>query len=141
MINNGERGLGVVARDSNGQLLTAVVTRVQASPELSELQAAIHGMDLAFCLGYSYIILEGDSATVINGIRRHLSRYFPLFLLFDYIETLKPFFLGFRCSLVRKNGNMVAHLVARWNSSRIGKSVFVSPFPQSLVSLASLDLI
>lgn len=57
----------MVIRNSNGNLLTATVRRVQAlwPLDISELAAAIFGIEMATCLGYDYIHIEGDNVNVM----------------------------------------------------------------------------
>ena len=70
-----------------------------------------------------------------------MTSYALLFLLSDYI-VMKLSFVDFISSFVRRNGNIAEHLVACCNSgSIIGESVFMYPFPQKFLTLASLDLI
>lgn len=143
IVQNEERGLGIVARDSEGKLILAGVKRMKASwsPELSELNVAVYGIEVAIHMGYSHIVLEGDCAFVIKGIQDDSSGFASPYVLFDYIAAQKLVFDDFRCNLVRRNCNTAAHLVARWNSGRLGETIFMYPFPQSLVTLASIDVI
>ena len=140
---NGDRGLGVVARDSSCQLLMASVCRVKAfwTPELCELEAAVYGVELAIRMGYSHIILEGDNAIVFNGIGKQATGLAPSFVLFDKINTLTTFFGGFKCNLVGRNGNTTTHLVARRNLGLVGDFVYMSHFSQSLDTVVDLNLI
>ena len=72
----------------------------------------VYGVELAIRMGYSHIILKEDNATVFNGIGKQATGLAPSFVLFDRINSLKTFFAGFKCNLVGRNGNTVAHLVA-----------------------------
>ncbi|CAO2820766.1 unnamed protein product [Amaranthus hypochondriacus] len=141
--DNDERGLGAVARNADGLLLVAGVRRIKASwnVELSELMAAAYGLELARRLGYSHVILEGDCSTVIHGIWQCPRGFSPFFLILDYIQSLLPSFLGFRCSLIRRQCITVAHFMAQWNLETCGEIVLMDPFLSSLVSLTLSDII
>ena len=89
----------------------------------------------------THIILEGDNATIYNGICNYAKVLTPTFLLFDRINALKTSFVGFKCNLVGRNSNTVAHLVARCNLDMMGDFIFTHPFLQSLVTLVNLDSI
>lgn len=143
VIDDVERGLGVVVCNSDGVLLVTGVRRVWANwdAELSELLAAAFGVELARRLGFSHIVLEGDCAVVISGIRRCPSGFTPFFLILDYIQSLIPSFCGFNCTLIRRQCNTVAHSMARWNSGNRGEVIFMDPLPSSLVSLAFSDIV
>ncbi|CAO2816134.1 unnamed protein product [Amaranthus hypochondriacus] len=141
-VATGVRGVGMVARDSAGNLLLAGVRRVHAhwSPVIAEMAAAVYGVEVAIRMGYRFVHLEGDNATVIEYINKGAASCSPLFLLLDRVLQLSQSFLGFKCSSIRRSGNTVAHMVARWNSHTGGDNIYMHPFPQSLVTLASIDL-
>ena len=135
------RGLGAVIRDSNGTLLAAGVKRVCAlwSLDISELAAAVYGMELAIFLGYSYVQHEGDNLNVMKSINSKLTGCSPFFLLYQ-LHLLVLSLAGFNSSIVGCD-NTVAHMVARWKLGSFEKIIYMYPFPQILVTLVSLDLI
>ena len=63
-----------------------------------------------------------------------------LHLFYDSIFALSTCFLNFSCSFVRRNGNSVAHLIARWDTILVNEKIYMDPFPQGLQTLAELDL-
>ncbi|CAO2815930.1 unnamed protein product [Amaranthus hypochondriacus] len=137
------RGLGAVARDSNGSFLVAGVKRVKVlwPPDISEMAGAVYGLALAISLGYSHVHLEGvDNVSVWANIKNRQPGFSPFFLLLDRIDQLVSTLSGFKCSFIRRCGNTAAHLVARWNSGSFGETIYMYHFPQSLVTLNSLDI-
>lgn len=60
---------------------------------------------------------------------------------FVWIYVFSTLFTGFMCSDVKRGGNTVAHLVARWDMGPHHQKVCMDSFPQSDQTLADLDLI
>lgn len=141
--NGMDRGLGVVCRDDQGNLVAAGVRRVNAtwSTAVSELAAAVYGVEVACRLGFTHIHLEGDNTTVFKNISKQPAGLSPFYVLLDRLKYLLNSFVGVRHSVVRRSGNTAAHMVARWNVGSFGDTVYIHPFPQTLVSLVTIDLI
>ncbi|CAO2834732.1 unnamed protein product [Amaranthus hypochondriacus] len=97
-------------------------------------------IEIGIRMGYSFVHIEGDNSTVIEGIHNKAQGCSPPFVLLDLVLQLSQSFLGFKCSSIRRSGNTVAHMVARWNAHTVGENVYMNPFLQSLVTLATLDL-
>lgn len=125
------RGLGVVIRDHDGNLLAAGTRRIEAqwSVEASEAAAALFGMELALRLDYQYIQLEEDAINVVQTIEVKGEGYSPLHLLYDCIKFASDRCLGVGCSYVKRNGNTAAHCVARWDTGLANEKVVMNPFP------------
>ncbi|XP_057550422.1 uncharacterized protein LOC130828448 [Amaranthus tricolor] len=143
MANGTDKGLGAVCRDNHGNLILVGVRGVQAtwSTAVSELTVAGFGVELAIRLGFSHIHLEGDNVVVFKEITNSSSGFSPFYVLLDQIRSLLSSFRGVRRSVVRRSGNTAAHMVARWNLGSFGDTIYMHYFPQSLISLVTLDLI
>ncbi|XP_059431643.1 uncharacterized protein LOC132165167 [Corylus avellana] len=63
-------GLGLLARDANGQFVAArgIKKRIAADPTVAEAIAALHAVIFAKELGFSNVMFEGDALTVVNAI-------------------------------------------------------------------------
>ena len=64
----------------------------------------------------------------------------PLFLISNDIVELSKSCHVFHFSHVRRVGNTIAHLVARWDTQRSSQLVCMNHFPQSIITLSELDL-
>ena len=135
-------GLGVVVRDHHGQVLIAAVRRCKAnwSADVCEATAALYALQLAARFGFDYVHLEGDSLTVISAIDGNVEGSSPIHLIYDHILSWCCAFSGFCCSFVRRNGNTVAHSMARWDTGLANEMICMPPIPQGLQTLAKLDL-
>ena len=87
-----------------------------------------------------YIWLEGDALEVVQEVRKELEGFTPLYLLYDDIRRLSHGFRNFKFSHVKREGNTVAHLMARRDTSDNAEIICMDPFPQSLITLAEFDL-
>ncbi|CAO2837557.1 unnamed protein product [Amaranthus hypochondriacus] len=141
--NDCKRGFGAVFRDHEGCLIAVAVRKLKSNMgiEESELAAACFALEIAQRMGFDHIWLEGDAQTVINTIKRRDRGLAPIYALYDTLYALSLAFVNFDCSAVRRNGNTIAHMVARWDTGVANEKICMEPFPSSLRALADLDLI
>ncbi|CAO2838716.1 unnamed protein product [Amaranthus hypochondriacus] len=135
--------MGVVFRDARGNVLLTGTRRVTANWDVhtTEAAAAIFALELATRFGYESIHLEGDSLMVINAIMSEDNGATPFHLLVDHMHLLCNNLNNVLCSFVRRNGNTVAHMIARWDTGNAREKICMEPFPPSLQCLADLDII
>ncbi|XP_021859944.2 uncharacterized protein [Spinacia oleracea] len=135
-------GLGGVIRNHEGKLLVGGTKRVDAAwgVEMDEAAAVRYGLQLARRLGYNMVWLESDALCVVNAVDSNQEGMSPLFTLLDDIRKLAKCFSTFVISHVKMAGNTVAHLVARWDTKDSNELVCMNSFPQSITTLAELDL-
>ena len=135
-------GLGVVVRDWQGDLLVAATTRLNVAWEasLAEAAAARFGMMIARRFGYRKVCPEGDAIYVVSAIYHKRVGYAPISSLLSDVLSLSLGFDEFSCCHVKRAGNTVAHLVARWDVNFNAELICTHSFPQSVITLADLDL-
>lgn len=140
--SNLRRGLGIVFRDAQGRVLLTSTRSIRAnwSVPISEAATALFGLEVAKRMGYEAIHLEGDSMTVLNLINKMEDGLTYLHAVLDAILELRCCFSDFNCSFVRRHGNTVAHMVARWDTGNAMEKICMAPFPPSLQTLVDLDL-
>ena len=73
---------------------------------------------------------------VVSAIVSNVEGSFPIHHFYDCIADFSSCLLGFRCSFVRRFGNTLAHLVARWDTGLTKEKICTDPFPQVLLTLA-----
>lgn len=112
------RGLGMVLRDDKGAIILTGTRKVQArwNVELSEAFAALYGLKVASRMGYKRIHLEGDAFNVMAALHKQDQGLSPLHLVYDCCFEMFDSFEFVMFSHVRRVGNTVAHMIARWNS-------------------------
>lgn len=66
-----EAGLGVIVCDSQGRALASLSKKVILPPFIDDVEALAVVKDIHFAqeLGFSLIILDGDSETIIKGLK------------------------------------------------------------------------
>ncbi|KAL2936241.1 hypothetical protein RDABS01_011532 [Bienertia sinuspersici] len=113
--------LGAVLWDHRGQVLATATRKMEIwwEPEWAEAAAAVFGLRMARTLGHSRVQLESDALTMVNKIKNDTHGLSPMFVFFEEISVLK---------VARRDINMGDTLVC------------TSDFPQSIISLAELDL-
>ena len=139
----GEVGLGVVCRNHHGQIIALGVRRGVAEWEatLAEAMGARYTMELAARLGYVRVSLEGDSLLVVNAVKDRRVGATPIFRIFSDITFLAGSLESFSISHVRRAGNAVAHLLARWVCPAGDEIVWLDSFPPSITTLGAIDSI
>ncbi|KAL2923824.1 hypothetical protein RDABS01_015315 [Bienertia sinuspersici] len=139
--NNGRVGLGVVIRDDRGKVLVAGVRKIEATDvELAEAQAALYGVSLARRMGFNKVMLETDAWGVAMAVKSVAEGCSPIFLIYDDIHKFCNSFDVFQCNHVKRSGNVVAHRIARWSTNESDEFVCIDAIPQSIRTLAELDI-
>lgn len=141
-ISNSWVGLGVVCRDEWGKVLLFATRRWEGRLEVecAEAMAARFGAQIAWRFGYSNVWLEGDSNTVVNHINDCSHGFSPISLIYDDVGRLSKLFNAFVISHVKRAGNTIAHLVARWDTGGSPELICMNSIPQSISTLADMDL-
>ncbi|KAL2903812.1 Molybdenum cofactor guanylyltransferase [Bienertia sinuspersici] len=110
--------LGVVVRDCEGRVVAMAARKLEGEWEVE-------------C---------AEAATAAYGVRNQAHGYAPSFLFYDEILSAKECFDSFSCYHVKRGGNAVAHYVVRWDINVSEEIMYTDNFPQSIVSLAVLDM-
>ncbi|XP_048503165.1 uncharacterized protein LOC125498893 [Beta vulgaris subsp. vulgaris] len=108
-------GLGVVARDSTGQVLFAATRRIKAfwAPEVAEAKAIALGLKLGKRYGLQEIIVESDCQVVIHRLSKSALFLSDLDLVLHDIFSLCSSFSSLSWSHVKRDENFVAHHLAK----------------------------
>ena len=112
-------GLGVVVGDHQGQVLASLFENVPLAPSSDDVEAlaAARAINFATELGFSLVIIEGDSEAIIKALK---SNEESLATYGHMISAVRPAIDAFRnisFSHTRRQGNDIAHNLARYVSS------------------------
>ncbi|XP_021736508.1 uncharacterized protein LOC110703056 [Chenopodium quinoa] len=115
LCDEGWVGLGVVARDHDGKVLFAAARRIRAwwPPEIAEGKTLLLAVRLARRYGCDNVILESDSQVLINRLSKASVYLSDFDVVLEDILLFSSAFLSFTWSHVKKDGNIVAHHLAR----------------------------
>ena len=132
--------IGVVVHDSHGNAIASLSEQAQLpfSPVIVEAMAAARAITFAQELGINEFILEGDSEAVINTLR---SSEASLTIYGHLLDSAKSSLVTSKCiafSHIHRNGNRVAHNLAKHARHVRGLSVWVEDMPPHLYDVIFL---
>ena len=87
-------GIGVIARDENGEVMGALQTSVEGitDPSSIEAHAACQAIQFAYNMGFMNIILEGDALEIINQINHPASSLSSIGNILEDVKKLMKYF-------------------------------------------------
>ncbi|KAL0367396.1 UNVERIFIED_CONTAM: putative mitochondrial protein [Sesamum radiatum] len=111
----GDFGIGIIARDHNGNCLAWLFTMPSSkySPEIAEVWATRAAINLGCRSQWDKIVIEGDCANLVMQLVNHEGYSSSTEVIILDICAIYPWFLSCSFSLVRREGNSVAHSIAR----------------------------
>ncbi|XP_021867016.2 uncharacterized protein [Spinacia oleracea] len=115
LADEGWIGMGMVARNHEGRVLFAACRRVRATwpVEIVEGKVLAMAIKLGKRYGYKNIILESDSQVVISRLSKVAVYHSDLDSVLEDILSLSSFFDSISWSHVKRDGNTVAHHLAK----------------------------
>ena len=124
-------GVGAVIRDENGLVLGSCTKRLPQAYSAVEVEAlaAATALALAKDLGVTWAILEGDSLVVIKALREKEQLLSPTGLLLEDVRMLSQSFQKLLYSHTKREGNSVAHSLARYANNIPDFLVWVEDVP------------
>ncbi|XP_075633707.1 uncharacterized protein LOC142606209 [Castanea sativa] len=136
-------GIGVVLRDENGLVLASLAQQLPHlyTPLITEAKVASRALQFAAELGFNRVILEGDCHVLIKALKEG-----SMFLCTDglFIEDVlfdANFFNDLRYSHVKREGNKVAHSLARYALEVLCSVVWMEDVPPPSFSVVQCDII
>ncbi|KAL2892137.1 hypothetical protein RDABS01_008046, partial [Bienertia sinuspersici] len=113
--DNGWVGLGVVARNTKGEVLFAATRRSKARwvPAVAEAKAMVMAVKLGRRVGCEHVTFETDCQEIASRLSKGVSLSTELDLILGDIMSLCAGFRTLTWSHVSREGNFVAHHLAR----------------------------
>ena len=129
-------GVGVVIRDNNGAVLVSCSEKLTQAykAEETEILAARKSLMFAHELGFQRIILEGDALGLIQALKSQEQNLSPLGLLVGDVKLYSNHFQKVLYSHVKRNGNSVAHNLAKHAICIPDFQVWMEDIPSLIVS-------
>ncbi|XP_010665605.1 uncharacterized protein LOC104882889 [Beta vulgaris subsp. vulgaris] len=108
-------GIGVIARNSDGDVLFSASRRIRAywTPEIAEAKAIAVAVRLGKHFGFKEVIFESDCQVVINRLSSNAIFLSDLDSILHEILSSSTFFSYVAWSHVKRDGNCVAHHLAK----------------------------
>ena len=134
-------GLGVVVRDSMGEVLASLAENIPLPQTVADVEAAAARRAIMFAreLSLSRVILEGDSEIINRAIQAEEQSLASYGNLIEEIKLQAESFLSFRSSHVKRNRNSVAHSLARHARHVSGLVVWMEEVPSHILSVLLAD--
>ncbi|GMJ12059.1 hypothetical protein like AT3G09510 [Hibiscus trionum] len=131
----------VVCRDNEGFILAAGIVQHQnvADAFTAEAWACLQAVRMASEVGFINIIVEGDSLTVLKKVRSHfLDNSIISPIIHDIKEAAKTI-ASISFGFVKREGNLVAHLLAREGRQVQCPQFWIEEAPQSIMEAAEKE--
>ena len=134
-------GIGIVVRNSDSLIMASLAQQVPLPPSIIEVEtlAARRALEFALELGFERIILEGDSESLDKVLKTECSNFTMYRHLVQDILFLSTHLSEFKTSLVRRQGNNLAHSLARKSQYLSHMSVWMEDVPPDLLSVLEAD--
>ncbi|XP_062021282.1 uncharacterized protein LOC133737805 [Rosa rugosa] len=138
---NGICGLGVVFRDNQGVLKGALaIPQIgNLSPRPVEALALLHGLRFADHVGFTNLEVEGDALSIINVLQDSSEDLSPECHLIDEVEFLFQSLSICSNHFVKREGNKVAHRLAKEALKVSQPLLYLKSGPSWLHQCVSID--
>ncbi|XP_065637528.1 uncharacterized protein LOC136070886 [Quercus suber] len=137
----GKAGLGVVVHDCHGNAIASLSEQAPLpfAPVIVEAMAAARAITFAQELGLQEFMLEGDSVAVINTLQSAEPSLTSYGHLLDSAKSTLVSSKCIACTHIRRDGNKVAHNLAKHARHVRGLSVWVEDIPPHLHDVLFAD--
>lgn len=134
--------MGVVVRDHEGHVVFAATRRIKAfwPPEIAKAKALAMTAKLGKRHGFEEVILESNCQNLINRLSKGAIFLADLDIVLGDIMSVCPFYKSVSWSHVKKNGNSVAHHLAKLVSFGV-QQVWENYCPQEIYSHVLMDVL
>ncbi|RYQ98858.1 hypothetical protein Ahy_B07g086668 [Arachis hypogaea] len=141
--NNGAKeGVGVVIRDSNRVVVAAATLEVTSALSVREAEAFAfyQGVNIAAQACFLEIEIEGDNIEVINALNSNSPFGRPFGTIISNCNALLCCFRFYKISHIKRNGNSVAHSLAKLALTR-PNLMWLEETPTEVCNLVHLDIL
>ena len=137
-----ENKSGIGVRDGDGEVIAScskLLHQAYSSREV-EAMAAVTALSLASDIGVQQAILEGDSLEVFKAQTEDSAPLAPFGLFIDEVKSLSSQFVKLLYSHIFREGNSLAHGLARHAIGIPDFLVWMEDVPPHLYSVVQADL-
>ncbi|CAL5401578.1 unnamed protein product [Camellia sinensis] len=136
-------GVGVVIRNSMGEVMGAMSEQLPfwVDADCAEAFAAAKAIELAKYLGFSDIILEGDSLNIVKALWEDVELLPEYGHLVSQVVGASRLFRSFQVCHVGRMGNMLAHGLAWMARDLDHQLVWMEEVPQALIEVVAANAV
>ena len=140
--NENRSGIGMVVRTHTSAILASLAQSISKALQLAKIEAivATRALEFGHELGLTEAILEGDSKLIVNSLKTGKATMVsvePLILDATHFSSLYTKLLYSYC---RRDGNKLAHNLARFSIHVTNYSAWMEEVPHNLLSVAKQDV-
>ena len=141
--NENKSGIGVVTRDHTGSIIASLAQLISPALQAVEIEAiaAARALEFGNEISISEAVLEGDSELIIESLKVGGNTIASVEALIQDTIVFSSFFSKLLFSHCRRDGNKLAHSLARYSINVSNYVVWMEEVPHSLFSVAQNDLI
>jgi len=134
-------GVGVIAQDWEGNVMALMCSIQQyiSDPSVAEAYGARQAVEFGCFLGLNSVIVEGDATVIISALGRTEEEDGNFGSLIMDARSLLCGFLSWDISHVRRDGNMVSHVLAKFAISFEQTKVWFESYPTCLSGLVNSE--
>ncbi|XP_065621858.1 uncharacterized protein LOC111993424 [Quercus suber] len=134
-------GVGVLIRDPDGAVLASCAEKFDQAykAEDTEALAKLKALTFAHDLCFQNVVLEGDALSLIQVLKSHEQNLSLWGLLIEYVKVYRIKFRRLLYSHVKRNGNSVAHNLAKHAICIPDFQVWMEDVPSHIVPFLHLD--
>ena len=135
-------GIRVMVRNELGQVMGSLAEKIEmpATVEILEAMVARRAMLFMEELGLRYAVFEGDSELVVNALVGHCPDRASIGHIIKDCKSLRGLFQTYSFSHVRRQGNGVAHALARRARMSFPLTVWMESVPPDITYLVYVDV-
>ena len=143
-ISNAENkaGIGIVVRDYNGEVMASLIQQLEQAyqPMEVEAMAACKAVEFGSEIGVDCAIMKGDSEVIMKALRNNDNGLTPFAPLINDVSLFSSLFSELSYSHIRRDGNKVAHSLARLTLMTPGCTVWMEDVPSRTLPFVQANL-
>ncbi|KAK9987323.1 hypothetical protein SO802_032274 [Lithocarpus litseifolius] len=135
-------GVGVIIRDCNGEVIASLIQQLEQAYQPVEVEAiaACRAVELGSELGVGCAIVEGDSEVIVKALRNKDNGLVSFAPLINDVSLFSSLYSELSYSHIRRDGNKVAHSLAKLALMTPGCTVWMEDVPSHTLRLVQADL-
>ena len=137
----GKAGLGVIIRNHEGAVMASLAQQIPLPTTVAQVEAlaARRATEFALEIGITTAILEGDSETIVKELMEPNPSLALHGHLIQDVKSLQNSFNSLNFTHVRREGNNVAHALARWAIKKPNLTVWMEDVPPDIRQFVMAD--
>ena len=137
----GKAGLGVIIRNHEGVVMASMVQQIPLPTTVAQVEALVvrRATEFALEIGITTAILEGDSETIVKELMEPNPSLALHGHLIQDVKSLQNSFNSLNFTHVRREGNNVAHALARWAIKKPNLTVWMEDVPPNIRQFVMAD--